>query len=58
MSVGMPGYNTTTTEMSAATGAKPATSTDSSLQVTSASSEAVSTVMSEDDKPLPEKVAY
>ncbi|TIT38825.1 MAG: peptidase M15A, partial [Mesorhizobium sp.] len=49
----MPGYNTTTTEMSAATGAKPATSTDSSLQVTSASSEAVSTVMSEDDKPLP-----
>ncbi|RVD70257.1 DUF882 domain-containing protein [Mesorhizobium sp. M4A.F.Ca.ET.029.04.2.1] len=57
-SVGMPGYNATSTEMSAATSAKPATSTDSSLQVTSASSEAISTVMGDGDKPLPEKVAY
>ncbi|AZO23302.1 DUF882 domain-containing protein [Mesorhizobium sp. M1E.F.Ca.ET.045.02.1.1] len=58
MSVVTPAYNSTATEMSAASGAKPATSTDSTLQVTSASSEASSTVMSEDDKPLPEKVAY
>ncbi|WP_292356951.1 YcbK family protein [Mesorhizobium sp.] len=58
MSVVTPAYNSTATEMSAASGAKPATSTDSTLQVTPASSEASSTVMSEDDKPLPEKVAY
>ena len=58
MSVGMPAYNTTSTEMSAATSARPAGSTDSSLQATSASSEAVSTVMDDSDKPLPEKVAY
>ncbi|RWM30158.1 MAG: DUF882 domain-containing protein [Mesorhizobium sp.] len=58
MSVVTPAYNSTATEMSAASAAKPATSTDSTLQVTSASSEASSTVMSGDDKPLPEKVAY
>ena len=58
MSVGMPGYNATSSEMTAASGSKPVTSTDSSLQVTSASSGATSTVMSGDDKPLPEKVAY
>ncbi|TIV49769.1 MAG: peptidase M15A, partial [Mesorhizobium sp.] len=45
MSVVTPAYNSTATEMSAASGAKPATSTDSTLQVTSASSEASSTVM-------------
>jgi uncharacterized protein YcbK (DUF882 family) len=58
MSVGMPGYNSTSSEVSAVSNAKATTSTDSSLQVTSASSEAVSTVMGEGDTPLPEKVAY
>ncbi|AZO12546.1 DUF882 domain-containing protein [Mesorhizobium sp. M3A.F.Ca.ET.174.01.1.1] len=58
LSVVTPGYNTTAGEMSAASSAKTATTTDSSLQVTSASSEATSTVMSEGDTPLPEKVAY
>ncbi|MDX8482253.1 D-Ala-D-Ala carboxypeptidase family metallohydrolase [Mesorhizobium sp. VK24D] len=58
LSVVTPAYNTTATEMSAATSAKPVTSTDSSLQVASAAPEAASTVMSEGDTPLPEKVAY
>jgi uncharacterized protein YcbK (DUF882 family) len=58
MSVGMPGYNSTSSEVSAASNAKTATSTDSSLQVTSAAPEAASTVMGEGDTPLPEKVAY
>nr|WP_244507903.1 YcbK family protein [Mesorhizobium sp. ORS 3428] len=58
MSVATPAYNTTATEMSASTGAKPATATDSSLQVAAAAPDAASTVMSEGDTPLPEKVAY
>lgn len=58
MSVLTPGYNSTATEMSAASAAKPAASADSAQQVASASPEATSTVMSENDKPLPEKVAY
>ncbi|WFP60494.1 D-Ala-D-Ala carboxypeptidase family metallohydrolase [Mesorhizobium sp. WSM4904] len=58
MSVVTPGYNSTTTEMSAASTAKPAASTDSTQQVASASPDAASTVMGEGDKPLPEKVAY
>lgn len=58
MSVGMPGYNATSADMKAASSATPAIVTDSSVQVTSASSEAASTVMSEGDTPLPEKVAY
>lgn len=58
MSVGMPGYNATSADMKAASTAAPAIATDSSVQVTSASSEAASTVMSEGDTPLPEKVAY
>ncbi|UVK36656.1 DUF882 domain-containing protein [Mesorhizobium sp. AR10] len=58
MSVGMPGYNATSGDINAASSATPATATDSSIQVTSASSEASSTVMSEGDTPLPEKIAY
>lgn len=58
MAVVMPGYNTTSSETNAATAAKPATSTDSSLQVTTASAEASSSVMSEGDTPLPDQVAY
>ena len=58
MSVGMPGYNSTSSEVSAVSNAKATTSTDSSLQVTSASPGAASTVMGEGDTPLPEKVAY
>ncbi|WP_245516939.1 MULTISPECIES: YcbK family protein [unclassified Mesorhizobium] len=58
MSLVTPGYNSTATEMSAASAAKPAASADSAQQVASASPEATSTVMSENDKPLPEKVAY
>lgn len=58
MSVVTPGYNSTATEMSAATSAKPVASTDSSPQAASAAPEAASTVMSEGDTPLPEKVAY
>lgn len=58
MSVGMPAYNATSADMKAASTAAPAIATDSSVQVTSASSEAASTVMSEGDTPLPEKVAY
>ncbi|RWA75585.1 MAG: DUF882 domain-containing protein [Mesorhizobium sp.] len=58
MSVVTPGFNSTATEMSAASAAKPAAPADSAQQVASASPEATSTVMSENDKPLPEKVAY
>ncbi|WP_430702153.1 D-Ala-D-Ala carboxypeptidase family metallohydrolase [Mesorhizobium captivum] len=58
MSVVTPAYNSTATEMSAASGATPAASADSTSQVASATPEAASTVMSEDDKPLPEKIAY
>ncbi|MDX8469613.1 D-Ala-D-Ala carboxypeptidase family metallohydrolase [Mesorhizobium sp. VK23B] len=58
MSVVTPAYNSTATEMSAVTSAKPVASTDSSLQAASAAPEAASTVMSEGDTPLPEKVAY
>ncbi|TIS61862.1 MAG: DUF882 domain-containing protein [Mesorhizobium sp.] len=58
MSVVTPGFNSTATEMSAASGAKPAASIDSTSQVASATPEAASTVMSEGDTPLPEKVAY
>ncbi|CDX12133.1 Peptidase M15A [Mesorhizobium sp. ORS 3324] len=58
LSVVTPGYNTTATEMSAATSVKPVASTDSSPQVASAAPEAAPTVMSESDTPLPEKVAY
>jgi len=57
MSVGMPGYNATSADINAASSATTATATDSSMQATSASSEP-STVMSEGDKPLPEKVAF
>ncbi|WP_292371173.1 D-Ala-D-Ala carboxypeptidase family metallohydrolase [Mesorhizobium sp.] len=58
MSVVTPAYNSTATEMSAASGATPAAAADSTSQVASATPEAASTVMSEDDKPLPEKIAY
>ncbi|RUT97528.1 peptidase M15A, partial [Mesorhizobium sp. USDA-HM6] len=58
MSVVTPAYNSTATEMSAASGATSAASADSTSQVASATPEAASTVMSEDDKPLPEKIAY
>ncbi|WP_245468357.1 MULTISPECIES: YcbK family protein [unclassified Mesorhizobium] len=58
MSVVTPGYNSTATEMSAASTASPVASADSTVQAAAPSPEAASTVMSEDDKPLPEKVAY
>lgn len=58
MAVVSPAYNSTATEMSATAGAKTATATDSTAQAASATPEAASTVMSEGDKPLPEKVAY
>ncbi|WP_245513469.1 MULTISPECIES: YcbK family protein [unclassified Mesorhizobium] len=58
MSVVTPGYNSTATEMSAASTASPVASADSTVQAAADSPEAASTVMSEDDKPLPEKVAY
>jgi len=57
MSVVSPAYNSTASEMSATSSAKTATAADSSLQA-SAPAEAASTVMSEGDTPLPEKVAY
>ncbi|WP_246674549.1 YcbK family protein [Mesorhizobium sp. B4-1-3] len=57
MSVVSPAYNSTATEMSARSGAKTATAADSSLQAATPA-EAGSTVMSEGDTPLPEKVAY
>jgi len=57
MSVVSPAYNSTATEMSATSSAKTTTAADSSLQA-SAPAEAASTVMSEGDTPLPEKVAY
>ena len=57
MSVVSPAYNSTASEMSATSSAKTAAAADSSLQA-SASAEATSTVMSEGDRPLPEKVAY
>jgi len=61
MSVGMPGYNATASDIKAASSANPASSSDSSQQVTTASAQAQSpemTVMAEGDTPLPEKVAY
>ncbi|RUW46422.1 peptidase M15A, partial [Mesorhizobium sp. M1A.F.Ca.ET.072.01.1.1] len=61
MSVVTPAYNSTATEMSAASSAQSAASADSTSPAAStspASPEAASTVMGEDDKPLPEKVAY
>ena len=58
MSVVTPAYNSTATEMSAASGAKPSASADSTQQVASASPEPESTVMGEGDTPLPKKVAY
>lgn len=57
MSVVSPAYNSTATEMSATSGAKTAAAADSSLQAP-VPAEAASTVMSEGDTPLPEKVAY
>ncbi|MDX8459905.1 D-Ala-D-Ala carboxypeptidase family metallohydrolase [Mesorhizobium humile] len=57
MSVVSPAYNSTATEMSATSGAKTGTASDSSLQA-SAPAEATATVMSAGDTPLPEKVAY
>ncbi|MDX8532545.1 YcbK family protein [Mesorhizobium sp. VK25A] len=57
MSVVSPAYNSTATQMSATSGAKTATAADSTPQA-SAPTEAASTVMSEGDTPLPEKVAY
>ena len=60
MSVGMPGYNATASDIKAASSANPASSSDSSQQVTTASAQAQSpemTVMAEGDTPLPEKVA-
>jgi uncharacterized protein YcbK (DUF882 family) len=53
MSVGMPGYNATASDISAASSAKPATSADSS-QVTTEQT----TVMTASDTALPETVAY
>ncbi|RWL97231.1 MAG: DUF882 domain-containing protein [Mesorhizobium sp.] len=58
MSVVSPAYNSTAAEMSATSGAKTATTADSSGQVASATTDAAATVMSEGDTPLPEKVAY
>ncbi|WP_292562490.1 D-Ala-D-Ala carboxypeptidase family metallohydrolase [Mesorhizobium sp.] len=58
MSVVSPAYNSTATEMSATSGAKTATTADSSAQALSATADAAATVMSEGDTPLPEKVAY
>jgi uncharacterized protein YcbK (DUF882 family) len=57
MSVVSPAYNSTASEMSATSSAKAATAADSSLQAP-VPAEAVSTVMSEGDTPLPEEVAY
>ncbi|MDG4874365.1 YcbK family protein [Mesorhizobium sp. WSM4935] len=57
MSVVSPAFNSTATEMSATSGAKTVTAADSSLQA-AAPAAAGSTVMSEGDTPLPEKVAY
>jgi uncharacterized protein YcbK (DUF882 family) len=58
MSVVSPAYNSTATEMSATSNAKTATAADSSLQAPAPGTEAASTVMSEGDTPLPEKIAY
>jgi uncharacterized protein YcbK (DUF882 family) len=58
MSVVSPAYNSTASEMSATSGAKTAAATDSSLQAPAPGTEAASTVMSESDTPLPEKIAY
>ena len=53
MSVGMPGYNATASDISAASSGKPTTVTESS-QVTTEQT----TVMTASDTALPEKVAY
>lgn len=58
MSVVSPAYNSTASEMSATSGAKTAAAADSSLQAPAPGTEAASTVMSEGDTPLPEKIAY
>ncbi len=58
MSVVSPAYNSTASDMTASSGAKPGTAGDSSLPASPAPAGAASTVMSEGDSPLPEKVAY
>ncbi|TIS58366.1 MAG: DUF882 domain-containing protein [Mesorhizobium sp.] len=54
MSVGMPGYNATASDISAASSAKPAAADDSSSQVTTQQM----TMTAEGDAPLPEQVSY
>ncbi|UVK52548.1 DUF882 domain-containing protein [Mesorhizobium sp. AR02] len=54
MSVGMPGYNTSSSDMNAAATGKPIATADSTSQTTTTQT----TVMSEGDTALPEKVAY
>ncbi|WP_032916901.1 YcbK family protein [Mesorhizobium erdmanii] len=54
MSVGMPGYTTSSSDINAAATGKPVASTDSTAQTTATQT----TVMSEGDTALPEKVAY
>ncbi|MEZ2332945.1 YcbK family protein [Mesorhizobium sp. RCC_202] len=58
MAVVSPAYNSTASDMTASSGAKSGATVDSSLQAASAPAGATSTVMSEGDSPLPEKVAY
>ncbi|WP_095199959.1 YcbK family protein [Mesorhizobium carmichaelinearum] len=54
MSVGMPGYNASASDINAAATGKPITTADSTSQTTTTQT----TVMSEGDTTLPEKVAY
>lgn len=54
MSVGMPGYNASASDMNAAATGKPIATADSTSQTTAMQT----TVMSEGDTALPEKVAY
>jgi len=55
MSVGMPGYNATTTEMSTASGVHQVAATDSSAQM---AAHPQMTMTAEGDAALPEEVAY
>ncbi|MER9685868.1 D-Ala-D-Ala carboxypeptidase family metallohydrolase [Mesorhizobium sp. M0139] len=56
MSVGMPGYNATASDISAASGASPAAPGDSTVQVTSTGPQMMMTAAG--DATLPEQVAY
>ncbi|WP_292855848.1 YcbK family protein [Mesorhizobium sp.] len=58
MSVGMPGYNASSSDMNAAATGKPIAAVDSSSQAAAAHATEQATVMGEGDTALPETIAY